>query len=218
MPREKIPELYADFVQYEKKHGDRAAIEVHFCCGLVGRLMRLVSVFRMPRSTIHTLTLTLPESTTIHDKQTNKLKDVVVGKRRAQYEEALSADPLDYDTWFDYARLEEAQVCLVGWSMEREDALGVCTWCTYDDSIPPTHAPPPLSLHIPTKPSNQQPTPTHINISITQPLEPQGELARIREVYERAIAQVPPVREKRCVRCAVLYVLLSSARDTIDFG
>lgn len=33
-----------------------------------------------------------------------------MGKRRAQYEEALSADPLDYDTWFDYARLEEAQV------------------------------------------------------------------------------------------------------------
>lgn len=28
MPREKIPELYADFVQFEKKHGDRAAIEV----------------------------------------------------------------------------------------------------------------------------------------------------------------------------------------------
>lgn len=37
-------------------------------------------------------------------------QDVVVGKRRAQYEEALSSDPLDYDTWFDYARLEEAQV------------------------------------------------------------------------------------------------------------
>lgn len=33
-----------------------------------------------------------------------------MGKRRAQYEEALSSDPLDYDTWFDYARLEEAQV------------------------------------------------------------------------------------------------------------
>ncbi len=28
MPREAIPELYADFVQFEKKHGDRAAIEV----------------------------------------------------------------------------------------------------------------------------------------------------------------------------------------------
>lgn len=28
MPRDKVPELYADFVQFEKKHGDRAAIEV----------------------------------------------------------------------------------------------------------------------------------------------------------------------------------------------
>lgn len=41
-----------------------------------------------------------------------------MGKRRAQYEEALSSDPLDYDTWFDYARLEEAQV-----------GVYVCVWC-----------------------------------------------------------------------------------------
>lgn len=61
------------------------------------------------------------------------IEDVVVGKRRGQYEEALSADPLDYDTWFDYTRLEEGQ----------------------------------------------------------------GDLPSIREVYERAIANVPPVAEKR---------------------
>lgn len=37
MPRDRIPELYADFVQFEKKHGDRAAIEVisaWLCCVL----------------------------------------------------------------------------------------------------------------------------------------------------------------------------------------
>lgn len=61
------------------------------------------------------------------------IEDVVVGKRRGQYEEALSSDPLDYDTWFDYTRLEEGQ----------------------------------------------------------------GDLSFIREVYERAIANVPPVAEKR---------------------
>lgn len=86
MPRDAVPELYREFVTFEKKHGDREAIE-----------------------------------------------DVIVSKRRTQYEEALSKDALDYDTWFDYIRLEESQ----------------------------------------------------------------GDLARIREVYERAIAQQPPVQEKR---------------------
>lgn len=86
MSRESVPELYREFVTFEKKHGNREAIE-----------------------------------------------DVIVGKRRTQYEEALSKDPLDFDTWFDYIRLEESQ----------------------------------------------------------------GDLARIREVYERAIAQQPPVQEKR---------------------
>jgi len=64
---------------------------------------------------------------------TTAIEDVVVSKRRGQYEEALSADPLDYDTWFDYTRLEEGQ----------------------------------------------------------------GDLSSIREVYERAIANLPPVAEKR---------------------
>lgn len=51
----------------------------------------------------------------------------------SRYEEAVSAQPHDYDSWFDYIRLEEAE----------------------------------------------------------------GDLDRVREVYERAIAQVPPVKEKR---------------------
>ena len=36
------------------------------------------------------------------------IEDVVVGKKRVQYEEAVRADPTDYDAWFDYARMEEA--------------------------------------------------------------------------------------------------------------
>jgi hypothetical protein len=35
------------------------------------------------------------------------IEDVVASKRRFQYEEQLAADPLQYDTWFDYIRLEE---------------------------------------------------------------------------------------------------------------
>lgn len=103
MPRERIPELYADFVQFEKKHGDRQAIEV-----------RHIFVRWRLKPTSHLTSLPLPYLS-LHTQKTNK-QDVVVGKRRAQYEEALSSDPLDYDTWFDYARLEEAQarrLCLL---------------------------------------------------------------------------------------------------------
>ncbi|KAJ3686243.1 hypothetical protein LUZ61_015407 [Rhynchospora tenuis] len=33
--------------------------------------------------------------------------DAIVGKRRLQYEEEVRKNPLNYDSWFDYARLEE---------------------------------------------------------------------------------------------------------------
>jgi crooked neck len=61
------------------------------------------------------------------------IEDVIIGKRRFQYEEKLKADPLDYDTWFDYCHLEEQE----------------------------------------------------------------GDSDRTRDVYERAIANIPPVAEKR---------------------
>lgn len=61
------------------------------------------------------------------------IEDVIVSKRRFQYEDEVKKNPLNYDTWFDYVRLEE----------------------------------------------------TH------------GEASQVREVYERAIANVPPATEKR---------------------
>eukprot|EP01137_Pigoraptor_chileana_P006878 Opistho-2@51725 len=36
------------------------------------------------------------------------IEDVVVGKRRLQYEEEVAANPKNYDAWFDYIRLEES--------------------------------------------------------------------------------------------------------------
>jgi len=84
--RDKMPELYQEFIQFEKKFGKKDGIE-----------------------------------------------EVILGKRRLQYEEAVAADSHDYDTWFDYIRLEQAE----------------------------------------------------------------GDLDRTRDVFERAIAQVPPVLEKR---------------------
>ena len=61
------------------------------------------------------------------------IEDVIISKRRVQYEEQVKANPKSYDTWIDYARLEE------------------------------TGADP----------------------------------DRVRDVYERAIAQLPPTQEKR---------------------
>lgn len=36
------------------------------------------------------------------------MQDVIVGERRFQYEAEVKKNPLNYDSWFDYIRLEEA--------------------------------------------------------------------------------------------------------------
>lgn len=36
------------------------------------------------------------------------VQDVIVSERRFQYEADVKRDPLNYDSWFDYIRLEEA--------------------------------------------------------------------------------------------------------------
>lgn len=61
------------------------------------------------------------------------IEDVIISKRKFQYEEEVKADPLNYDAWFDYIRLMESE----------------------------------------------------------------GSLDMTREVYERAIANIPPSQEKR---------------------
>lgn len=61
------------------------------------------------------------------------VEEVILSKRRVQYEEQVKENPKNYDAWIDYARLEERS----------------------------------------------------------------GDFDRIREVYEKAIAQIPPTQEKR---------------------
>jgi len=61
------------------------------------------------------------------------IEDVIIGKRRFQYEEELKENPRNYDIWIDYIRLEE----------------------TY------------------------------------------GDVERVRDIYERAVANIPPTDEKR---------------------
>eukprot|EP00124_Ichthyophonus_hoferi_P004678 Ihof_evm2s545 gene=Ihof_evmTU2s545 len=64
------------------------------------------------------------------------IEDVLVSKRRTQYEKEVTNNPLNYDAWFDYVRLEESS----------------------------------------------------------------GDQDKIREIYERAIANLPPSQEKRLWR------------------
>uniref|UniRef100_A0A0E0LC52 Pre-mRNA-splicing factor Syf1/CRNKL1-like C-terminal HAT-repeats domain-containing protein n=1 Tax=Oryza punctata TaxID=4537 RepID=A0A0E0LC52_ORYPU len=74
------------------------------------------------------------------------IEDAIVGKRRFQYEDEVRNNPLNYDSWFDYIRLEESV----------------------------------------------------------------GNKDRIREVYERAIANIPPAEEK-CYWQRYIYLWINYA-------
>ncbi|KAK1982568.1 hypothetical protein LZ30DRAFT_716948 [Colletotrichum cereale] len=87
---------------------------------------------RLPRSR----SMVLHKAYTTFEKQfgdKDGVEDVVLSKRRVLYEAQVKENPKNYDTWFDYTRLEETA----------------------------------------------------------------GDLDRVRDVYERAVAQVPPAQEKR---------------------
>lgn len=87
---------------------------------------------RLPRSKA----MVLHKAYTTFEKQYGDregVEDVILSKRRVQYEEQLKENPRNYDIWFDFARLEETS----------------------------------------------------------------GDPERVRDIYERAIAQVPPSQEKR---------------------
>ncbi|GAC93530.1 hypothetical protein PHSY_001095 [Pseudozyma hubeiensis SY62] len=100
----------------------------------------------------------------------SSVEDTVIGKRRIQYEEELAAqagDPADYDTWFDYSRLEEDAHRALATSGASQDQLDQST-------------------------------------------------KRVREVYERAIAQVPASQEKRDWRRYIFLWLRYALFEEID--
>jgi len=96
------------------------------------RVIYKYALDRLPRSRSYLL----HKSYTTFEKQYGEregVEDVILSKRRVQYEEQIKENPKNYDAWFDYARLEETL----------------------------------------------------------------GDPERVRDVYERAIANIPPTREKR---------------------
>ena len=96
------------------------------------RVIYKYALDRLPRSKSYLL----HRNYTTFEKQFGEregVEDVILSKRRVQYEEQIKENPKNYDVWFDYARLEETL----------------------------------------------------------------GDPDRVRDVYERAIANIPPTREKR---------------------
>ena len=96
------------------------------------RAMYKFALDRLPRSK----STALHSAYTTFEKQFGDregVEQVILSKRRVQYEEQVKENPKNYDAWIDYARLEETT----------------------------------------------------------------GDADRVRDVYERAIAQIPPTQEKR---------------------
>ncbi|TGZ65990.1 hypothetical protein CRM22_005583 [Opisthorchis felineus] len=86
---------------------------------------------------------------TLHEKKYGDrlaIEDVILSKRKFQYEEEVQANPHNYDVWFDYVRL----------------------------------------------------------------MEEEGSVDQTREIYERAVANVPPIKEKRYWR-RYIYLWLNYA-------
>jgi crooked neck len=63
------------------------------------------------------------------------IEDVVLSKRRFTYEQEIAQNPLNYDAWFDYVKLEEStgnhdrirEVCLdVTSLLSRHNAESAC--------------------------------------------------------------------------------------------
>ena len=72
----------------------------------------------------------LPEGSPLRLRAGGVPQDVIVSERRFQYEADVATNPLNYDAWFDYVRLEEA-----AGDPERVGGIGGCM-----------HAPQPLMI------------------------------------------------------------------------
>eukprot|EP00808_Paulinella_micropora_P006480 g12364.t1 len=152
------PSTYLKFAKFEKQHGDRARARLIFeraneelaADAYDEELFIAFAQFEIENNELERArviykfaldhlpkakAVQLYKTYTAFEKQRGDKKgieDVILSKRRLQYEEEIEADKLNYDVWFDYVRLEENA----------------------------------------------------------------GDPTRVREVYERAITNVPPVNEK----------------------
>lgn len=173
---EKAQAVFNSFAKMEirLKEYERARVIYKVCDTLLFGILQLTrhrsrlqfALSRIPRSK----SAGLYASYTRFEKQhgtRGTLENTVLGKRRIQYEEEVSHDGRNYDTWFDYARLEEGALR----DLREEGAT---------------------------------------------PEEEEAAIGRVREVYERAVAQVPPGGEKRNWRRYIFLWLDYALFEEID--
>ncbi len=98
------------------------------------------------------------------------VEEVILSKRRFQYEAEVKANPLNYDAWFDYIRLEEGRA---------ESTASAAT---------------------------------------STPAATAAAVSRVREVYERAIANRPPITEKRFWKRYVYLWINYAVFEELDAG
>ena len=117
-----------------------------------------------------------------HEKQHGEragVENVILTKRRAAYAEAVASNPLNYDAWFDWIRLEEAEVAdLLSNSSSNNDSSDG------NGTSPSAAAPGGRSGSSASPLAGASP-------ALLSAVD------RTRDVYERAVANVPPVAEKR---------------------
>lgn len=134
------PDFFIHFARFEERVKEmeraraiyKAALE-SVPKALAGELYRRYTAFEKQFGSLHAV------------------EDVVLSKRRFQYEEELKSNPYNYDVWFDYLRLEE----------------------------------------------NAADSKTDSSAASAAAIPAPADIDRIRDLYERAIAVVPPVMEKQ---------------------
>lgn len=117
-----IGQLYVHFAEFEEMVGENER----------ARAIYRYAIDSLPKGQAEELLSKLASFERRHGSREG-IEDVVTSRKRLEYEEEAKANPLNYDNWFDYARLEEST----------------------------------------------------------------GNTERVRDVYERAVACLPPANEKR---------------------
>ena len=143
--RDHTQELFIAFGQFEERAKESERARVIYKFGLDS----------LPRSQAQELYKRYVQFEKQHGDRKG-IDDVISSKKRFQYEEQVRRDPLVYDTWFDYVKLEESQAQL--------------------------------------------------------------DVARTRDVYERAIANVPPAPDKRLWRRYIYLWLRYAVFEELTVG
>jgi len=159
---EKDEKLYLVFAAFEESCGEEARARAVFKLGLE----------RLPKEKSVALQSAALSFEKQHGTQSG-IEDAIITRRRATYEDQVASNPLNYDAWFDYTRLEESEVLAV--------SKGSSSAATADST------------------------------SIAA-------IERARDVYERAVANVPPVTEKRYWRRYVYLWLAYAAFEELMVG